>query len=76
MKRTSIFRQLLMPMIAIVCALAVCLTGIVVSIFVRAYEQEIYGRSQDKSQLVSGEIATFWMARTRSRRSCLSIPVF
>ena len=59
MKRTSIFRQLLMPMIAIVCALAVCLTGIVVSIFVRAYEQEIYGRSQDKSQLVSGEIATF-----------------
>ncbi|MDE6363101.1 MAG: methyl-accepting chemotaxis protein [Lachnospiraceae bacterium] len=59
MKRTSIFRQLLLPMIVIVCALAVILTGIVVSIFVRAYGQEIYGRSQDKSQLVSGEIATF-----------------
>lgn len=59
MKRTSIFRQLLFPMIAIVCALAICLTGIVVFIFVKSYESEIYGESQDKSQLVSGEIATF-----------------
>lgn len=59
MKKTSIFKQLLLPMIAIVCALAVCLTGIVVAIFVKSYENEIYGRSQDKSQLVSGEIATF-----------------
>lgn len=59
MKRTSIFKQLLFPMIAIVCALAVCLTGIVVFIFAKSYESEIYGESQDKSQLVSGEIATF-----------------
>jgi len=59
MKKTSIFKQLLLPMIAIVCALAICLTGIVVSIFVKSYESEIYGRSQDKSRLVSGEIATF-----------------
>lgn len=59
MKRTSIFKQLLLPMIAIVCTLALCLTGIVVSIFVESYENEIYGRSQDKSQLISGEIATF-----------------
>lgn len=59
MKKTSIFRQLLFPMIAIVCALAICLMGIVVFIFVKSYESEIYGRSQDKSQLVSGEIATF-----------------
>ncbi len=59
MKNTSIFKQLLLPMIAIVCALAVCLTGIVAVIFVKAYEKEIYGRSQDKSQLVSGGIATF-----------------
>ncbi|MEZ3462368.1 MAG: methyl-accepting chemotaxis protein, partial [Lachnospiraceae bacterium] len=59
MKNTSIFKQLLLPMIAIVCALAVCLTGIVAVIFVRSYEREIYGRSQDKSQLVAGEIATF-----------------
>lgn len=59
MKKTSIFKQLLVPMIVIVCALAVCLTGIVVSVFARSYINEIYGRSQDKSQLVSGEIATF-----------------
>lgn len=59
MKNTSIFKQLLLPMIAIVCALAVCLTGIVAVIFVKAYEKEIYGRSQDKSQLVSCGIATF-----------------
>ncbi|MCM1144240.1 MAG: methyl-accepting chemotaxis protein [Blautia sp.] len=59
MKKTSIFKQLLIPMIAIVCALALCLTGIVVSVFAKSYETEIYGRSQDKSQLVSGEIATF-----------------
>lgn len=59
MKRTSIFKQLLFPMIAIVCAFAICLTGIVVFIFVKSYESEIYGKSQDKSQLVSGEIATF-----------------
>lgn len=59
MKKTGIFRQLLFPMIAIVCAFAICLTGIAVFIFVKSYETEIYGRSQDKSQLVSGEIATF-----------------
>lgn len=59
MKKTSIFKQLLLPIIAIVCTLVVCLTGIVVFIFVKSYEQEIYRRSQDKSQLVSGEIAAF-----------------
>ena len=59
MKKTSIFKQLLLPMIAIVCALAVCLTGIVTFIFMKSYVSEIYLRSQDKSQLVSGEIATF-----------------
>ena len=59
MKKTSIFKQLLLPMIAITCALAVCLTGIVVSVFMKSYESEIYGRSKDKSLLVSGEIAMF-----------------
>ena len=60
MKKTSIFKQLLLPMILIVCVLALCLTGIVVTIFVKSYERQIYGRSQDKSQLVSGEIAMFF----------------
>ena len=59
MKKISIFKQLLLPMIAIVCALAVCLTGVITVIFMNSYEGEIYGRSQDKSQLVSGDIATF-----------------
>lgn len=59
MKKTSIFKQLLLPMIAIVCTLAVCLTGVIAAIFMKSYESEIYGRSQDKSQLVSGDIATF-----------------
>lgn len=59
MKKTSIFRQLLFPMIAIVCTLAVCLTGIVAVIFIKSYEKEIYGRSQNQSLLVAGEIATF-----------------
>lgn len=59
MKKTSIFKQLLLPMIAIVCVLAVCLTGVIAAIFMKSYESEIYGRSQDKSQLVAGDIATF-----------------
>ena len=46
-------------MIVLVCVLALCLMGIVASIFVKSYEKEIYGRSQDKSKLVSGEITTF-----------------
>ena len=51
MKKTSIFRQLLLPMIAIVCALAVCLTGVIAAILLNSYEGEIYCSSQDKSQL-------------------------
>lgn len=59
MKKTGIFKQLLLPMILIVCVLAICLTGIIGTIFVKSYKNQIYGRSQDKSQLVAGEIATF-----------------
>lgn len=59
MKKKSIFKQLLFPMIIIVCILAVSLSGIIVIVFARAYERELYERSQDKTLLVSGEIATF-----------------
>lgn len=59
MKKTSIFKQLLLPMIAIVCVLVICLTGVITAIFMKSYEGEIYGRSQDKSQLVAGDISTF-----------------
>lgn len=59
MRKTSIFKQLLLPMIFIVCVLALCLTGVMTAIFVKSYEGQIYGRSRDKSRLVSGEIAMF-----------------
>lgn len=59
MKKTSIFKQLLIPMIAIVCALAVCLTGIIAVVFTKSFEGEIYDRGRDKSRLVSGDIAVF-----------------
>lgn len=59
MKKENIFKQLLLPMIAIVCALAVSLSGIIVLVFTKSYESEIYDRNQDKSRLVAGEIETF-----------------
>lgn len=59
MKKKNIFKQLLLPMIVIVCALAVSLSGIIVLVFTKSYESEIYDRNQDKSRLVAGEIATF-----------------
>lgn len=59
MKKKSIFGQLLFPMIAIVCVLALILTGIIAAIFTRTYEDEIYSRERDKSLLVANDIATF-----------------
>lgn len=57
--KKSIFKQLLFPMIAIVCAVAVILSLVIVVVFTKSYEGDISGRNQDKSQLVAGEIATF-----------------
>lgn len=59
MKKKSILKQLLFPIIAIVCALSVCLSVIIVVFFTKSYEQEIFDRNQSKSRLVSGEISTF-----------------
>lgn len=59
MKKKSIFGQLLFPMIVIVCVLALILTGIIVAIFSKTYEDEIYSRESDKSLLVASDIATF-----------------
>lgn len=59
MKKKSIFWQLLFPMIAIVCVLALILTGIIAAIFSKTYEDEIYSRGRDKSLLVASDIATF-----------------
>ncbi len=59
MKQKSIFKQLLIPMIAIVTALAVVLTVVIVVIVSKSYEKEIYKKSEDKSMLVAGEISAF-----------------
>lgn len=57
--KKSIFRQLLFPMLAIVCVLALLLTGIIATIFSKTYEDEINSRGRDKSRLVADDIATF-----------------
>lgn len=57
--KKSIFKQLLFPMIAIVCAVAVILSLVIVGVFTKSYESDISEKNQDKSQLVAGEIATF-----------------
>lgn len=59
MKKKSIFRQLLFPMIAIVCAMAVCLIGILAVIYMKTYEDEIYSRGRDKSLLEAKDISAF-----------------
>lgn len=59
MRKKSIFRQLLLPMIAIVCAMAAALVTIILSVFSQSYEKEVYQRSEDKSNLMAGEIRTF-----------------
>lgn len=59
MKKKSILNQLLLPIIAIVCALAVGLSIIIIVVFTKSYEQEVFDKSQDKTRLVSGEISTF-----------------
>lgn len=55
MKKKSIFRQMLIPMITVICVLA----GIILVIFTGAYEKDIYSRNQDISNLLAGEIAVF-----------------
>ncbi len=59
MGKKNIFKQLLLPMIAIVCSLAIALVTIILSVFSQSYEKEIYKRSHDKSNLMGGEIRTF-----------------
>lgn len=59
MKKKSILNQLLLPIIAIVCALAVGLSIMIIVVFTKSYEQEVFDKSQDKTRLVSGEISTF-----------------
>ncbi|MDD5900691.1 MAG: methyl-accepting chemotaxis protein [Lachnospiraceae bacterium] len=59
MKKKSIFKQMLTPMIAIVSCLAVALLVVVAVFFSSFYEKEIHSRNQDKARLMAGEISTF-----------------
>lgn len=55
MKRKSIFRQLLIPMLT----LAVVLPAVVLVIFTTTYEQEIYSKNKALSSLMSEDISIF-----------------
>lgn len=58
-KKKNIFNQLVIPMIAIVAAMAVLLTVVSAGIVSNLYEEEIYSSIEDKNKLVAGEIGSF-----------------
>lgn len=59
MGQKSIFKQMLIPMVAIVSGLAVVLLVIVATFFSSFYEKEVHSRNLDKAKLMAGEISTF-----------------
>lgn len=59
MKRKSIFKQLLIPMMTIICTLVISLLIVILLIFTTSYEKDIYSKNQNISNLLAGEIATF-----------------
>ncbi len=59
MKGKSIFKQLLIPMMTIICTLAAALVVVILAIFTTSYEKDIYAKNQDISNLLSDQIASF-----------------
>lgn len=57
--KKSIFKQLLFPIVGIVCVMAVCLTVFTAAVFRSSYEEEVYSRDRGRSLLVSENIASF-----------------
>ncbi len=55
MKRKSILKQLLVPVMAVICVLA----AMILVLFMAAYEEDIYSRNRDISNLLAGEISVF-----------------
>ena len=55
MKKKSIFRQMIVPMMTVICVLA----AIILIVFITAYEEDIYSRNRDISNLLAGEISVF-----------------
>ncbi|MDE7246426.1 MAG: methyl-accepting chemotaxis protein [Lachnospiraceae bacterium] len=59
MKGKSIFKQLLIPMMTIICTLAIALVGVILVVFTSSYEKEVYSKNQDISNLMANQIALF-----------------
>ena len=59
MKGKSIFKQLLIPMMAVICALAAALVVVILVIVTTSYEKDIYSQNQDVSGLLSDQISSF-----------------
>lgn len=59
MKKKSIFKQILIPILLIVCILSISLVSVITIVFINSYEKEIYSKNEDKSKLMSQEISTF-----------------
>ena len=59
MKGKSIFKQLLIPMMAVICALAAALVVVILVIVTTSYEKDIYSQNQDVSSLLSDQISSF-----------------
>lgn len=59
MKGKSIFKQLLIPMMTIICTLAVALAAVILVIFTTSYEKDIYLKNQEISNLLADQIASF-----------------
>lgn len=55
MRKKSILKQLLIPMLAV----AVVLPAVVLVIFTTFYEREIYSKNKQLSSLMAGEITVF-----------------
>lgn len=55
MKKKSILKQMLIPVIAVICLLA----AMILAIFMTAYEKDVYSRNEDISDLLAGEIGVF-----------------
>ena len=59
MKGKSIFKQLLIPMMTVICALAAALVVVILVIVTTSYEKDIYAQNQDLSGLLADQISSF-----------------
>lgn len=59
MKQKSIFSQLLVPVLLIVCILAASLVSVMTAMYFKSYEKDVYEKEQGQSNLMAGEIGTF-----------------